>query len=766
MASASLNQAGLDRLDTLIEKRYPYRSHVKIYRGGHGRKYNFSALHEYLSLDHLNLNRDTLQKIFDQSPVREDSIKHVFEILGDRLIAADLNVSSRSKSTSTISSLSEFCNLPRREYEEFVGRPRELEALLDGISFQTRPYIVTVHGLGGVGKTALALEAAYQCLQARDKGGDRNLLYDTFVFVNFKQDYLYPNRSISRSRINNSALEEVFRTIAEVLKDESITRSLPEEQENRVLTLIRQRKVLIILDDLQSLTPSEVDEIQSFLQKLPSPSKVIVTTRELRFGDIPIRLDSLHPDESYQLASNQLRQKNLDLSEENKRRLCHCYWHVPQAIIYAIGQLNHGYFIDQILGTACPSIKQEATKFCFENSMALIRNKTSYQLLLAASVFHAPPTLNAIIEVSGISEPPSEIDTARAVLNRLSLVKTTENGRFSLDPMTREYTSIEFQKYPDIQENIQSRWINWCIKYTEKYGGTDWGNWHVRYDHLQEEWENILSILNWCAAEEKYEEVKLIWTNVNHFSDLYGHWNDRLTWLDWLIQNSRKLNDLATYVQCLSRKGWTLTILGGEENYSQAAILLQEAWELREHLSLSSQDYLAHNRSVLLIRQKSYEEASKILNQKDAICYKLAEDETCLPADLIRHKINTIRDRAKMLFKTGNFEGAHLYYIDVVEKAQEIGWLRMVSYGYNMLAKVLIERGELNEAENALKKCMSIAETNRNRRRLAFCHATYAELEKCRNGTCLPWCNSAIESFKQLGMYREIEALQEKLKLD
>jgi tetratricopeptide (TPR) repeat protein len=777
----SLSEAGLKRLEALIERCYPSRSHSRIYTTGHGRKYNVSQLCKYLDANvssnpSFGYNRDTLQKILDRRGTRKDPIFRLFESLGDSISDTDLSDATEvpivPKVPKDVSSIRpetvKFCNLPRIEFEEFIGRTQELERLMNGLDLESRSFIITVHGFGGVGKTAIALEAAYRCLRSKHQGGDRNLAYDAIVFVNFKQDYLYPNGLISRARSNNSALEEVFRTIAEVLEDESVTRSLPEEQQSKVVNLVRGKTVLIVLDDLQSLTTGEEREIQSFLEHLPAPSKVIITTRELRCGNITIQLNSLNPSESYEFVSKKLEQIGLtNLSEDEKQRLCKCYWYVPQAMVYAIGQLNNGFDIDQVLGSSCPVFQKDATKFCFEKSMSSIHCKTSYYLLLAATVFQHPPKSSALIEVSGISETASEVDIALSALQRLSLLKPIENshGRFSLDPMTREYTFIEFEKNPEIRGNMQTAWIKWCLRLTEENGGPDWGNWHIRYDCLQEEWENILSVLNWCAAEGKYNEVNLIWTNVNHFSDLYGHWNDRLTWLDWLIKNSGKPRNTATYIQCLSRKGWTLVMMGGEENYREAGILLAEAWEGKEALTLSSQDYLAHNYAVLFIRQKNYAAAIEMLDQKESICFLLAESNICSQDTLMRHRINTVRDRAQIYFWEGDFEAAYTHYMDVLEKSQAIDWLRMVSYSNNMLAKILIEQGDLDEAENMLIKCMEISKRNRNKRRLAFCYATYADLEKRRNGMYLDWYNLAITCFQQLGMSRDSSELKKQLNL-
>src|SRR5262245_16728471 len=73
-------------------------------------------------------------------------------------------------------------NLPRRT--SFFGRGKEMETALRALSPEDRTWGVLVDGIGGIGKTALAIEAAYRC---KEKG-----VFDGFIFVSAKQDVLVP----------------------------------------------------------------------------------------------------------------------------------------------------------------------------------------------------------------------------------------------------------------------------------------------------------------------------------------------------------------------------------------------------------------------------------------------------------------------------------------------------------------------------------------------------------------------------------------------
>src|SRR4028118_808953 len=111
-----------------------------------------------------------------------------------------------------------YCNL-LNQTNEFIGRQTELKDLLKLISLNYRAPIITVDGIGGVGKTALVLEVAYQSWEAKHSESPKDIpIFDAIIFNSAKESYLLPDGLVSRLPKQNT-LRDIFEAIALTLDD-------------------------------------------------------------------------------------------------------------------------------------------------------------------------------------------------------------------------------------------------------------------------------------------------------------------------------------------------------------------------------------------------------------------------------------------------------------------------------------------------------------------------------------------------------------------
>jgi hypothetical protein len=282
-----LTDGGLQRLNQLISQRFPYQNFSKIYHGIPGSEYNYGELLKQIQYSNrsFGMHSDTLRKILRRNKgVDESSLRMLFDFFqipfgnSDRGIFIP-NANKAGNMSRRIDLLqSPCCNLPRPPYVEFIGRRDKLQALLHNISLSCRLPIIVIAGLGGVGKTALALEAAFLCWEAKQGQPQpiKTPVFDAIIFVSAKDVYLHPYGFINCTSIQSN-LDDIFRTIAHTLNEPLINRLTGQEQIQQVYSSLSKQRTLLIIDDLHNMTLEEQDRVISFLTDLPPSTKALVT---------------------------------------------------------------------------------------------------------------------------------------------------------------------------------------------------------------------------------------------------------------------------------------------------------------------------------------------------------------------------------------------------------------------------------------------------------------------------------------------------------
>jgi tetratricopeptide (TPR) repeat protein len=644
-------------------------------------------------------------------------------------------------------------NLPRPEHSIFIGRQEEMNRLLKLLSPDYGANIISVDGIGGVGKTALVLETAYRCLGASTgKLPDPDVpVFDAIIFTSAKQQRLTPH-GIFTLYESQRTLRDIYAEIARTLNRPSISNTMSDEQQERVRDALSRQSTLLILDNLETL--EEKQDIITFLYNLPPTVKAVITTRE-RALFAPIRMEKLPEVEGSQLIRHEAREKKVSLDDAKIRRLYQRTGGVPGAIIYAIGQMSGGYQPDTVLDRLSGA-KGDVARFCFESSVSSLYGQPAHKLLMAMSMFPKRPLREAIIRVAGFSSKPL---AAREGLDRLLQISLINQlgERCNMLPLTREYALAELAVNQDFEQDSRERWIEWYREYVQEYGmaGRDWGEWHIEYDYLDEEWQNILAVFDWCASQERYEDIVFLRENLDSYCVIYGRWNDSLQWFDWLIQAAERRAKLKRVVREMASKGSRLTMMG---RVAEAQATLEKALRLREQVTPKEELALFRNLARLSIRQRNLQEAQKMLKQARTA---LQNTDPKNP-DYKRDEIGLIYWQAVIYFEDRDYDKSKMLFKNVVEQGKLINWKRAVIYAQNWLADIAIAQGDLEEAARLLQGGLPVSERNQDRRRTAFYKRSFAYLEQKHGNLekAQHWAKSALDGFDRLGMNMEADEMQ------
>jgi tetratricopeptide (TPR) repeat protein len=650
-------------------------------------------------------------------------------------------------------------NLPAHSCTNFIGREEEIARLLELLSTRHPAHLVSVDGIGGVGKTTLVLEAAYRCLHA-SYNNEAFLgipTFDVIIFTSAKRYYLTPFGFLP-SLAPRKTLLDIFQQIARILGLE-ITGISFEEQLDLIKDALSCQRTLLIVDNLE--TVENQHDVLAFLYELPPTVKAVITTRE-QIVFVPVRLTSMPEGDGLCLIRHEAKEKGVSLSDKDSQALYKMTGGIPVAISYAIGQLANGYPIQEVLSGVSKSTGDVA-RFCFETSVKPLEGQTAHKLLMALALFPIPALQDALVQVAAPDTENNTINSDLARLRGLSLVRQ-ENNRYSMLPLTREYALGELNVHPDFEAEARERWIGWYLSFSQRYAQQDAKEWQGEFDGL-EEWQNLQAVIEWCMVKGRYTEMLQFWQNIEAYTHIMGrresrlqYWDDRITWTTWLIQAAEQRGDWAVAAKVIVDRAWTLTSMGKQKQLEEASELFTKAWELRHHQKPLFILSLAKDIGVLRIQQQRFDEAETWFTQAMELFEHIQLDEQ----QRLRQLTQIRYYQGEILFKNQKYEQALTIFQEALEHAQLLDWRRAIYCTQNWLAEIAIKQGHLNEAELLLTEGLRVAEANQDKSRTAFCQRSLSNLAKAKSH--LPearnWAIKALDNFEKLGMQPEAEETQ------
>jgi LuxR family glucitol operon transcriptional activator len=678
-------------------------------------------------------------------------------------------------------------NLPAPTCSAFVGREAEITQLLALLSPRHRTQLISVDGIGGVGKTTLVLEAAYRCLQASQNASDQLdqgiPTFEAIVFTSAKRQFLAPFGLVERVGRSQRTLQDILQQIACTLGVDVAAQSLAD-QVALISSALAEQRSLLIVDNLDTL--DETQAVLSFLYcELPPTVKAIVTTRQ-QSNFVPIHLTAMPESEALLLIELEAAEKKVTLSEAEAQQFVRRTGGIPVAIHYAIGQMVSSYSVAYVLDNLLRA-DSDVSRFCFEASVNLLRDRPAHYLLMALTFFPAPVHRdvltrvalldktgqlkdapedsvppNAIIRMPDSELDPIQIEQAFAQLRELSLIMQS-GDRYTMLPLTQEYGIAELQQHPTFERNAREAWVRWCLEFVNTYGRQENWNWQMQNDVLQAEWQNIQPVIEWCMNQGRYEDLLKLWKCVDTHIHLQGDrphcrrwWGLHLEWLDWLIQTARQ-RDPEVAVELIVSRGWLLTAMGGQEQLQEAEQLYAEAWQARPHYPVQLQLNLATNRAALQVRLGNLAQAQDCLDQ----AMQMAQADRLDPRERLTQQSRIDYYQGVVAFHKAAYQTAKQHFERAVAQAQQIDWQRVVQRSQHWLAEIALRQGDLTTARDILNRGLAIAQTSPDLYQQACYQRSLAQVAQSGGDRQLAvdWGNQALQNFKNLNLAAEIEEI-------
>ena len=646
-------------------------------------------------------------------------------------------------------------NLPRRDYDRLIGRQQEQAEVHRLLGPHNRAFVISIEGIGGIGKSSLALECAYALVDryAQIPKEDR---FDALVWVSAKRTYLAPDGIRERQQVFRT-VEDVFTAIARVLDYPAIIRARADEQRAIVEQALREQRTLLILDNLETV---DDDELMDFLHELPEPTKALVTTRYRIPVARPIRLTGVEQSDALLLIAEEARRRNVVLTPVEQERLWNATGGVPLAIVWSIGLMGMGGSVESVLHRLSSS-ESDIARFCFEESVAQVRGKHAHRLLLALALFVGPAARDTLGYVAGLETNRYSRDLGLADLVRLSLVNQTAD-QFSLLPLTRSFALAEAAIDAEWTAAARERLFEHIFELVD-------AGWHTKLnwestDLLEQKLPDALAIfdqrnaeLRYMAADENERQIapeqaalaqKLLRLNraLVWVCRIRGYWADCERLCHTGIVLSQALNDLAS-------KGYRYHDLS-KISYLRGDLASARSWAEQSRACFEpagapkSVCYVDRQLGLIALREGDLDRATRLLEQSKDEYVRLGGQGSLA---------SYLGSLGELAVARGDLQTAETYFCAAIEDLRQRNNIHNLAMDLLNLSSVNLAQADiesaamhLGESQRLAQECGRVDVIARGRQGMAL-----LELARGNHALATSCAREALDQFRRLGMKRE-----------
>jgi predicted ATPase/transcriptional regulator with XRE-family HTH domain len=593
------------------------------------------------------------------------------------------------------------------------GRENEYAAL-EKLFVDQQCHLLTLTGIGGIGKTRLAIEFALT----------KQSIFPGGVFY-------FPLTSVKSS-------EEIIPAIAEVINYVFSGPATPKEQLLNYLSNNIKERALFVLDNLEQLLPQAslgsekpglIELICEILQYLPNVY-ILGTSRErlnihgewtyelLGLSVPPTNFTrKLEEYDSVSLFLNSAQRVRVDFQlamEEQPYlvRICQLLAGIPLAIELAAawaGVLTCKEIAHEIesnldfLTTSMRNIpeRHRSIRATFDHSWKLL-SEDEREALCQMSVFYGGFDRKAASQIAGATLP------LLASLCDKSLVRHIGGGRYDLHEVIRQYASSHLDDHPTYLEAYE-RHCEYYLTFLGSYEKSlKSGLQQEAMRELSHEIDNIRAAWSWAIEHEKFTQLEQAGRAYGWYFEIAGLLRDGIEQLELLVE---------------AVKGKPKAI----------------QWQRIMGLALLHQALLTFRKGEFDLARKLYEESIDILRQAgdkpllaDGLIYlgiilhlsgryeqaKLAVDEGLLLAQECNDRwveAYAIYNLGYLDSLKGNYNEGYAQMTAGLAMWHDIGDPFSIALGLNFMVTTLIKLNRYEEAKTSMLESINLCEQTKNR---------------------------------------------------
>jgi tetratricopeptide (TPR) repeat protein len=633
-------------------------------------------------------------------------------------------------------------NLPR--LQPFFGRTAELKQIAEALDPESRTWGALIDGPGGMGKTSLAVRAAYDCPPGQ---------FQRIIFVSVKDRELDDDGERQLGSFILPGFLEMLNELARELGQPDITKA-PEDQRIRLLLdALRSAHALLILDNLESLTKDDRDQLFTFVKRLPQGCKAILTSRRrIGSGSELLILEKLDEAAALETLADLARHNPL-LAKTNEAERLTLYTQTggkPLLLRWVAGQLGRGScrtFTDALhfLGSCPPD--NDPLEFIF-GDLANEFTADETQVLVALTYFTLPAKVEHIAELAGLKKEPALEDAAilpdrigeetalRGLANRSLVVPDQEETAFALVPMVADFLR---RKRPEVVAETGSRLEKRAYALIVENGYQK----HDRYPVLDAAWPTVAPALPLFLAGPN-PRLQTVCGALQFFLDFTGRWDERLS-----LEQQAEVKAVAAGDS--HQAGWRARMAGWIHNLRGQADAVLACAERAEAHWRTAQAGARERAFAIRLRgighrlRKDYPAAIAAYREAlDLFRTLSAESE-----DVAR----ILDDIATVERESGDHIAAERDYREALRVARKVDDAEGVATFTSNLASLALDREDWAGAETLAREALTLSENVGRQELIASnCQRLASALVQQGNKTeALPYARRAVEIYTRLG---------------
>lgn len=652
----------------------------------------------------------------------EELHRLIFQALSDFKSRQQLATAARPAQTSIPN------NLPR--LQSFFGRETELTQVRKAIDPKNHAWGALIIGPGGMGKTSLAVRAAYDCAPEQ---------FERIVFVSAKNRELDDDGLRELGDFVLPGFLELLNELSRRLGHPDITKA-PEDQRIRLLrAALDGARVLLILDNLESLPRPDRSRLLTFVKQLPQGCKSILTSRE-PFGNVGdgFEIERLGRDAALAMIED-LATRSRQLAKASAAERGALYEQTlgnPLLLRWVAGQVgrgSHRTLADALkFLRSCPP-DNDPLEFVF-GDLADEFTDDETKVLCALPHFTLPAKVEHIAPVAGCNE--ETIETALDTLaNRSLVVPNTEETAFTLVPVVADFLRRwKRERVATIGDQLEKHVYTLVVE-----------NCYDNFDNfplIDAAWPTVAAALPLFLAGPN-DRLQIVCAALSRFLDFTGRWDERLALSRDAEARAVVGEDFLDAGWRASDAGWTYAMREQPDQVLACADRAEAHWqkaqaEPREQANVISLRGTGHAMG------KNYPAAIEALDKAVQLHSTLNPNSEDVVTALI--------SLADAEYRSGDLAAAERDCYKALEIANGNGYRECVAISTGNLADVALARKDWPDAERIARKALPLAE-NIGRKQLiaADCYRlAKALVRQDRKPEALPHAQRAVEIYTEL----------------